>query len=188
MTIEEKIKELSWTGPGEAYSAKGKRNPIRDDTQNVLTGIIAAVMPQNILEFGTAFGLSGLCMLRGCDETELTTIEFDYNTSIKAQENFNEACKGRATVLSGDVGDVLANMGNWSKKFDVLFLDHEKHKYLEHYLYARDKGILTEHHLILADNVADRLHDCSEFVNWVSVNLPESKIISTECGLLVAKV
>jgi predicted O-methyltransferase YrrM len=186
MTIDEKIKELSWTGPGEAYSAKGKRNPIRDDTQNVLTGIIAAVMPQNILEFGTAFGLSGLCMLRGCDKTRLTTIEFDYETSKKAQLNFNEAAAGRVKVLSGDVGSVLATMSG--EKFDVLFLDHEKHKYLEHYLYARDNGILAEHHLILADNVADRLHDCSEFVNWVAVNLPESKIVMTECGLLVAKV
>lgn len=190
--IEQLIKQLSWSGQGEAYEGRvkdGFRNPVRDDTQMLLTVLVAAKKPKRILELGTAHGLSGLCMLRGSATAELVTIEFDEPASKGAQGRFNEAGVGkRATCHTGDAGDA-GDAGEVIKeldqKFDMVFIDHEKSLYLPHLQAAQEGGLLEDGCMVIGDNVIDREEECKEFVDYLQEHATTA-IIPTECGLSVS--
>ena len=183
--IDAMIEELSWTGPGEGYSAKGKRNPIRDDTQDQLTLATMLSRPKRILELGTAFGLSGLCLLRGMPLAELVTLEFGEDAAKKAQENF-DAAGVNAKVIIGDAGKTIVD--KLTGHFDVVFIDHEKKSYLPHFLALLEQGVIGHGTIILADNVNDRRAECVDFVWHMEAMFPTTTILETECGLLVARV
>jgi len=181
-TIDRMIEKLTYSGLGASYSEKGKRNPVRDDTQNLLTVATAIARPARILELGTAFGLSGLCLLRGAPEAELTTIEFGADVAEQAKQNFAEAGVN-TKVITGDAGEAIKTLDG---RFDVVFIDHEKKSYLPHFLTLLENGTIGEGTLILADNVIDRRAECDDFMKYMEA-LP-STTIQTECGLLVYKI
>lgn len=180
--IDKMIEKLSWQGPGQSYSETGKRNPVRDDTQNLLTMATTLYRPKKILELGTAFGLSGMCLLRGAPLAELTTIEFFPEAAEEAQQNFAQAKVG-VNVIAGEAGEVIKTLKG---HFDMVFIDHAKDKYLPHFHALLERGLIGSGTLILADNVIDRFEECRDFVNHMQVTYPMTKIIDTECGLLVA--
>ena len=75
------IREVSTLG-GEPYQSAtegqiGYRKPVQEDTAPMLAAITAARKPKRMLEFGTAYGLSGLQLLRGNPDARLVTIEFE---------------------------------------------------------------------------------------------------------------
>jgi predicted O-methyltransferase YrrM len=190
--LEQAIADLSWNGPGEGYSDHGKRNPIRDDTQDVLTTLMKIKRPARILEVGTAFGLSGLCMLRGAPSAELVSMEFDGETARIAQENFGKAgfSHTKVTVIAGDAGEVIPSLRHDVEdkgRFDAVFIDHEKGLYLPHFKLMQEYGLLSEGALLLADNVIDRQEECTDFVTHVLAN-HTGFVARTECGLLVVNL
>ena len=181
--IKEVIKEISWSGPGEAYSDTGKVNPIRDDTQALLTGIVAAHKPATILEIGMAHGLSALCMLMGYTRAKLTTCEFHQPNIPIATKNFDEAGV-EVEIWNGDAGvSIVEN----DALFDLVFIDHEKKLYLPHFQLLEEKRMLRSGCVVLADNVNDRRTECQDFVTYMEEKY-HAKIIETECGLLIAKL
>lgn len=127
-----------------------KEIPVSDDeTLNFLCTLLRAVKPENILELGTAVGISGGVMLEVCKNAHLTTIERDENFFSQARENFNNlGLAERVTQIAGDAGEIINGLGG---KFDFIFLDCAKVQYIK-YL-PRLKELLTEGGVLVADDI-----------------------------------
>jgi predicted O-methyltransferase YrrM len=176
------IEQLRFTGVGEAYSERGKRNPIRDDTGPALSAITAMAPRGALLELGTAYGLSMAWFYLGDPNREYFTCEFDAATAAKAQANFDSADMN-VRVFSGDAGVVI---NEWSEpRIAVLFLDHEKRLYVPHFEAIRP--FLIDGAVVVADNVIDRAEECQPFVDLMHQVAKQVTLVYTECGLLVAK-
>jgi predicted O-methyltransferase YrrM len=182
MSVIERVKGKG----GESYDHEGHghgwRNPIRDDTGEILRALVLAEHPSRIIEFGTAYGLSGLYLASGFNGNggSMVTIEFNPEVADVAQQNFNEA-QLPVQVLSGKVEDVLRGLDG---QFDMVFLDANKDGYL--------KQLLAGQHLwhrgtvVVADNVTDRAEEMQDFLAYIS-KFPHFTF-NTQCGLLVARL
>lgn len=176
------IEQLQQKG-GEAYSETGKRNPIRRDTNHLLTALVLARDPRVILEVGTAYGVSALCMGLGMKEgSRLISYEFDEDVAAEAQAYLTEAGVN-ATVVAGAFPKSFDPAVLEDELIDFVFLDGEKSGYLRDF-----KAIelyLSAGAVILADNVTDRQTECQDFLDYIDDRY-KMVIIPTECGLLVA--
>lgn len=173
------IEEVQKKG-GEAYSDTGKRNPIRRDTNELLTALVMAANPSLILEVGTAYGVSALCMAQGLQEGgHILTFEFDQAVALQAQQTF-EAQGLPITVVAGRFEEVFTDPG---VEIDFVFLDAEKSLYLKHFNLMEPH--LSQKAVILADNVTDRQAECQDFLDYMQLHY-RMVIVPTQCGLLVA--
>ena len=124
--------------------------PVSDgETLNFLITQLTALQPQNILELGTAVGVSGAVMLQTCPKARLTTIERDENFFKEAQKNFNDLnLTERVTQISGDAGEEIEKL---TVQFDFVFLDCAKVQYVK-YLPTLKK-LLKKGGVLLADDI-----------------------------------
>ena len=123
-----------------------------EDTLNYLSLIVSIAKPKEILEIGTAKGVSGITMLYSFAGSNLTTIEKDEESFSRAKTNFEKfGVLGRVKQFLGDAGDILNYL---DKKFDFIFLDGAKARYFD---YLSDlKRLLVKGGTIFADNVLFR--------------------------------
>ena len=125
---------------------------IRDESAKVLFEICQTEKPKNILEIGTAVGYSALLMLEGAKESFVTTIEKDEKRSQEARVNFEKnGVKQRVNLVIGDAGQVLPQLEEEGKNFDLIFLDGPKGQYLRYLPHL--KNLLCKGGLLVADNV-----------------------------------
>ncbi|NBI06708.1 O-methyltransferase [Senegalia massiliensis] len=103
---------------------------------------------KNILEIGTAIGYSSIVMSNSIKEGNIITIERQENMVKLANENIEKSGIKNIEVKHGEAKDILPKL---NKKFDFIFIDAAKGKYMEFLPYCinmlEDKGI------ILSDNV-----------------------------------
>lgn len=132
-------------------SAFMREIPVSDDeTLLFLQTVTAALKPENILELGTATGVSGAVMLQTCPHAKLTTVERDENFYREACANFKDlSLDGRVTAISGDAGEIIEKIEENS--FDLIFLDCAKVQYVK-YL-PRLKKLLKRGGTLIADDV-----------------------------------
>lgn len=187
------IRELeTYSKQGQSYTDKatgrfGWRNPIRSDTGDLLQTITISTAPRRILEIGTGHGLSTLYLASGLkdhDQDQVDTIEFDPEVAAATQERMT-ACKAPVRVLAGDALDVISTL---SGRYDLVFFDAQKDKYLDHFLALLQRELVGKGSVILADNVKDRQEECQPFLDWFEKNDINSYTIQTACGLLVARL
>lgn len=120
-----------------------------DETLNFLITLLSATLPKNILELGTATGISGSVMLNVCKGAHLTTVEREEVFYKEAQANFEALnLSNRVTVISGDAGEAIKDLNG---EFDFIFLDCAKVQYVK-YL-PRLKQLLKSGGVLLADDV-----------------------------------
>ncbi len=146
--IEEKDSALN----SERITDRSRGIPtILDDGLKILLEKVKGKNPQNILEIGTATGLSAIEMLSCCDG-KITTIEINEKRHNEAVENIKKyGFEDRATLLLGDSAEVLKqNLGT----FDFVFLDGSKSHYLE-CLYLIEP-MLKKGAVVVGDNVLFR--------------------------------
>ena len=120
-----------------------------DETLNFLVTFLRALQPENILELGSATGISGIAMLDICPQAHLTTIEKNTRFFEEAKENFK--CFGidmRVNAICGDAGDVIQML---TDTYDFIFMDCAKVQYIK-YLPALKK-LLARGGVLLADDV-----------------------------------
>jgi caffeoyl-CoA O-methyltransferase len=96
--------------------------PIVDAHEGALLSLLVKIAgAKRVLELGTATGYSGIWLLRGTGEGELTTFEVDHARAERARANFSEAGLGkRAMVLEQDA---VGGLEKLDSRFDACFVD-----------------------------------------------------------------
>ena len=116
---------------------------------SLLTLLSKLVHPSRILEIGTYTGYSALCLANGlADNGILHTIEINDEFVSLAAPFFKEAgMSDRIIQHIGDADDVIPEL---EEKFDLVFIDADKRKYLSHYKLLFPKVVIGG--IIIADN------------------------------------
>lgn len=124
--------------------------PVSDrETLTFLTTLLSALQPKNILEIGTAVGVSASAMLYVCENAHITTVEKNEKFYAEALQNFEkQGFTERVSAISGDAGEVLPRL---SGPFDFIFLDGAKAQYVKYILQL--KRLLRSGGTLLADDV-----------------------------------
>lgn len=140
----EKIEQM------RALAAK-REIPVSDgETLCFLQTVACALKPKEILELGTATGVSGAVLLLSAEQAHLTTIERDENFYKEAQKNFSALnLSQKVTQILGDAGAEIEKLEENS--YDLIFLDCAKVQYVK-YL-PRLKKLLKKGGVLIADDV-----------------------------------
>jgi predicted O-methyltransferase YrrM len=96
--------------------------PIVDAHEGALLSLLVKIAgAKRVLELGTATGYSGIWLLRGTGDGELTTFEVDHARAERARANLSEAGLGkRAMVLEQDA---VGGLEKLDSRFDACFID-----------------------------------------------------------------
>lgn len=131
-----------------------------------LKQLIIANGIQNIVEFGTSFGISTLFLAQGALETDgkIITTELVESKALKAIENFKNA--GVNEIIDVRIGDALDTLKNHTETIDLLILDGWKDLYLP--LFQLLESNFHKNTIIYVDN-AD-MKDTQAFLNVISQN------------------
>lgn len=187
----------------EKYYAKLNYVPIiRDKSAEFLYDFVQKNNYKNVLEIGTAIGFSGSIII-GAGAEKLTTIDIneDYlNIAINTFKKFD--ILDRINILHGDAKDIIQDLLNQNKKYDMIFLDGAKGQYIN-YLPILSKLIVSDG-VIFADNVL--LHGMVEsneliphkkrtmvvnlrkYLDTISKPPYESELIHLEDGIAITKI
>lgn len=130
-------------GAGDkAYSTKivkyGKIVRLRSNDEprlKLLYRIVKYYKPDNILEFGTAAGISTVYIKSGNPISNMITLEGCANLAAKANESFNELGFKKLNIAVGDFDSTLKDVLQKLKKLDFVFFDgnHRKEPTLRYF-------------------------------------------------------
>lgn len=126
---------------------------IRKSMQSLLKYLIKSMRPKTILEVGTAVGFSAILMAEYSDtDTRITTIEKYEKRIPLAKDNFKKSGHdSKIEFIEGDAAEVLLNLVNEGRKYDMIFMDAAKGQYLN--FYENVKNLLNNGGILVSDNV-----------------------------------
>jgi caffeoyl-CoA O-methyltransferase len=116
----------------------------------LLSMLSKMIRPKRVLEIGTYTGYSALCFLEGLQESG-KIITIDLNEEL---EDFTKSFFEKVDVkkqIDFRIGDALEIIPKLNDKFDLVFIDADKHNYCKYYDLIFDK--LNSGAYVLADNV-----------------------------------
>ena len=116
---------------------------------SLLMQLSKLVQPDKILEIGTYTGYSALCLASGLSENGiLHTIEINDELELLAASFFEESgMRDRIIQHIGDADEIIPQL---DEKFDLVFIDADKRKYLSNYNLVFPKVAIGG--VIIADN------------------------------------
>lgn len=134
----------------EKYGRDNKIPILLDDSLEFISNILKNVKPYRVLEIGTAIGFSSICFSKYLAEGgRVDTIEIESLRVEQALENIKRVgVEDKIRVLEGDALDILPYL---NEKYDVVFIDASKGKYIEFFEHAL--RLCKVGGYILADNV-----------------------------------
>ncbi|WP_152654710.1 O-methyltransferase [Oceanobacillus sp. CFH 90083] len=139
----------------EKYAEVNHVPIIHRSSMHLLHLMLMMKQPENILEVGTAIGYSALRMLEGAENADITTIEKDDKRYHEAITNIGEQKRDKQIkVLLGDAAEVMQELAEKKKQFDVIFIDAAKGQY-QTYFDLADK-MLMPGGILITDNVLFR--------------------------------
>ncbi|WP_022881314.1 O-methyltransferase [Gryllotalpicola ginsengisoli] len=121
--------------------------------------IVAATGANKIIEVGTGLGVSGLWLLKGGEDAELTSIDTEVDHQQHARQFFAEAgiAPARVRLIGGRARDVLPRMNE--NAYDIVFIDADPGsviEYVEHGLrLARPGGTVLVAHALWGGKVGN---------------------------------
>jgi len=121
--------------------------------------VVAATAAEKIVEIGTGVGVSGLWLLTGGTDAQLTSIDSELEHQQQARGFFTEAgiSSNRVRLITGRALDVLPRMNENS--YDIVFIDADPQfviEYVEHGLrLARPGGTVLVAHALWKGRVSD---------------------------------
>ena len=133
--------------------------PVSPATGAQLAVIAAAASATSIIEIGTGVGVSGLWLLTGAPNADLTSIDSEVDHQLLAKSSFLAAGipSNRVRLIAGRALDVLPRMNESS--YDIAFIDADPGsviEYVEHGLrMIRPGGTVIVAHALWRDRVAD---------------------------------
>jgi Predicted O-methyltransferase len=133
--------------------------PIAPSTGAQAAVVVAATKAENIVEIGTGVGVSGLWLLHGGAEAQLTSIDVEVDHQQHARTFFTEAgiAANRVRLITGHALDVLPRMNENS--YDIVFVDADPQsviEYVEHGLrLVRPGGTVLVARALWRGRVAD---------------------------------
>ena len=105
---------------------------IERDTARFLSVMVSAMLAGSILELGTAYGYSALCMARAQPETgRIWTIDPDKRRTAIARSFFERAgVVDRIEIIEQPALDVLPKLAQ--RQYDIVFIDALKEEYSDY--------------------------------------------------------
>jgi len=134
-------------------------DPIAPSTGAQAAVVVAATRAENIVEIGTGVGVSGLWLLHGGTEAQLTSIDVEVDHQQHARTFFTEAgiAANRVRLITGHALDVLPRMNENS--YDIVFVAADPQsviEYVEHGLrLVRPGGTVLVARALWRGRVAD---------------------------------
>ena len=108
------------------------------------------VKPKNVLEIGTYTGYSAICFCEGMQEDgELHTIDINEEL-VSIQDKYFEL-SGYSDLIKRHVGNALEIVPSIDLEWDLVFIDADKHNYINYYEMVLPK--VRKGGIILFDNV-----------------------------------
>ena len=115
----------------------------------VLSMLSFMIRPKRILEIGTFTGYSALCLAEGLvDGGELITI--DVNEELEDRVRGYISSAGMDNKIRYIIGNAVTLIPNIDGPFDLVFIDADKHNYLQYYQLVFDK--VSSGGFIMVDN------------------------------------
>ena len=106
--------------------------------------------PKNVLEIGTYTGYSASCFAEGMQpDGKLVTIDINNELETMATSYFEKS--GYGNQIDMRVGNAIDIIPTLDMKFDLVFIDADKHNYSNYYDLVIDK--VNQGGFIIADNV-----------------------------------
>lgn len=164
-------KDLSWkyvedqtVEPDVIRGARAQSLELGVEAVSAATGaqlavIAAALAAESIIEVGTGIGVSGLWLLQGAPDAQLTSIDIEADHHEAARRHFSEAGHPATKVrlITGRSADVLPRMNE--RSYDLVLIDGDAHaltENLEHALrLVRAGGAVLVPHALWRDTVSD---------------------------------
>lgn len=116
----------------------------------VLSMLSHMIQPKYILEIGTYTGYSAICLAEGLQENgKLYTIDVKYELEEMTRNYIVKA--GMKEKIDFRIGNALEIIPQLAIKFDLVFIDADKHNYINYYNLIFDK--VRKGGYIIADNV-----------------------------------
>ncbi|WEV61116.1 O-methyltransferase [Streptococcaceae bacterium ESL0729] len=111
--------------------------------------LLQTLQPKKILEVGTAIGFSALLMKDSSPRSQIVTIDRNPEMIALAKENFSKYDpEGSIKLLEGDAQEILPTI---EEKFDLVFMDSAKSKYIEFLPYVLER--LNVGGLVIIDDI-----------------------------------
>lgn len=105
---------------------------------------------RHVFEFGSGYGYSAYWFLQGMSEAgEVVLTEFDADELDMARDFFARA--GLTDRATFEEGDAVAIVDDYDGPFDLVLVDHQKHRYAEAFEKVREKVAVGG--VVVADNV-----------------------------------
>ncbi len=164
-------KDLSWkyvedqtVEPDVIHGARAQSLELGVEAVSPATGaqlavIAAALAAESIIEIGTGIGVSGLWLLQGAPDAQLTSIDVEADHHDAARRHFTDAghAPARVRLITGRAADVLPRMNEHD--YDIVLIDADAASlmvYVEHALrLVRAGGAVLVPHALWRDTVAD---------------------------------
>jgi predicted O-methyltransferase YrrM len=183
---EDFVIESAEIAQARVHSIEVGVEPISPATGAQISAIAAATGAQKIIEIGTGLGVSGLWMLAGAPEADLTSIDSEIDHQQLARNAFMAAGipANRVRLIAGRALDVLPRMNESS--YDVVLIDADPAsviEYVEHGLrMVRPGGSVLVPHALWRGRVADpaqRDETVTDFRNLLQELATSDAVISS---------
>ncbi|MFK7933057.1 MAG: O-methyltransferase [Saprospiraceae bacterium] len=137
--------------PMQPADFKNAYLPISAAQGKSLKSLILKNNCQNVVEFGTSFGISTIYLADAVRQTngKVVTTELLENKAQKAAQNIAEA--GLSNVVEIRIGDAMQTLKDYDQPIDLLFLDGWKDLYLP--LFEMLQPLFHSGTFIYADNM-----------------------------------
>ncbi|ADH92946.1 O-methyltransferase [Arcanobacterium haemolyticum] len=186
-----------YTNQARLQAAELGIEPISTATGHFLSLLCSAKGAKVIADIGTGTGVSGLYLLAGTKDSQITSIDVDSEAQNMARQNFaaTGVRSGRYRLINGRSADILPRLA--SASYDLVLVDGDpleaEGDVVEALRMLRTGGILVVAHALYRDRVADpaRRDDHTVAMRNLGKLLQESDSLTTSLlpvgdGLLVS--